>query len=99
MSEARPTAAKPRYWWRPADGARVRARAAETGLVGGRYSELVKPCPWLGVGKRSLAFGNGVGMPAAIPGGDKGYMGVDSPSSRCADKASGGFARDTGYPR
>jgi len=98
MSEARPTAAKPRYWWRSADGARARARVAKAGLVGGRYSGFVELCPWLGVGKRALALGNGVGMPTAGSGGDKGYTGVGSPSSRTADKASGGFAWDTGHP-
>lgn len=55
--------------------------------------------PWLGVEKRALALGDGVGMPAATSGGDKGYSEVVSPSSRCADKASEGFAWDTGYPR
>jgi len=99
MSEARPTAAKSRYWWRSTDDARAKARVAKVGLVGGRYSGFVKLCPWLGVGKRALALGNVVGMPTATSGGDKGYSGVDSPSSRCVDKASGSFARDTWYPR
>lgn len=99
MSEARPTAAKPKYWWRPDDGARARAQVAKSGLVGGRYSGFVKLCPWLGVGKRALALGNGVGMLTSRSGGDKGYTGVDSLSSRLVDKAGGGFAWDTRHPR
>jgi hypothetical protein len=98
MLEAMTLAAKPWYWWRPVDGARAKARETEAGLVGGRHSELLELRPWLGVGKWVLAIGNGAGMPAVSSSGDRGCARVDSPSPRLADKAGGGFARDTGHP-
>jgi hypothetical protein len=98
MLEARPLAAKPWYWWRSVDGARAKAWETEAGLVGGRHSELLELRPWLGVGKRALAPGGGAGMPAASSGGGRECARVGSPSPRLADKAGGGFARDTGHP-
>lgn len=98
MLEARSLAAKPWYWWRPVDGARAKARGTEAGLVGGRHSELLELRPWLGVGKGVLALGSGAGMPATSSGGDRGCARVGSSSPRQADKAGGGFARDTRHP-
>jgi len=98
MSEAKPLAAKPGYWWRPVDVTPARARVAEAGSVGGWHSDLVDVRPWLGVRKQALVLERGAGMLATSSGGDRGCTRVDSPSLRLADKAVVGFSQDTGDP-